>query len=68
MSASQRTVAAASRRDWTLLLAATITLAAMLVYPILQAVGFSPLRPQIVAAVLVFSFTAGIGISSRRYE
>ena len=44
------------------------TLAAMFAYPFLEAVGLPPLRPQTVCAVLVFSFSAGIAIFSRRYE
>jgi divalent metal cation (Fe/Co/Zn/Cd) transporter len=45
-----------------------VTLAAMLAYPFLETLGLPALRPQMVCAVLVGSFSAGIAIFSRRYE
>lgn len=44
------------------------TIAAMFAYPFLEGLGLPPLRPQMVAFVLVASFAAGIERSSRRYR
>lgn len=51
-----------------LALSFVVTIAAMVAYPFLEAVGVPPLRPQTVAFVLVASFAVGIHFFSRRYE
>jgi hypothetical protein len=51
-----------------LALSFVVTLGAMLAFPFLESVGFPALRPQVVAFVLVTSFSVGVALFSRRYE
>lgn len=51
-----------------LALAFVLTLAAMFAWPFLESLGIARLRPQMVCALLVGSFAAGVGFFSRRYE
>jgi hypothetical protein len=44
------------------------TISAMFAYPFLEGIGLPPLRPQVVAFVLVTSFAVGIERFSRRYQ
>lgn len=51
-----------------LALSFVVTIAAMFAYPFLEGLGLPPLRPQMVAFVLVSSFVVGIERFSRRYQ